>query len=96
MTKLASPIAAQSGVLRESYGPNAVVLDKVLAITREQFMDGVDFTVTLPNGSAETVRIEAAPTSAVDDDSVVAIVSVAPGFSCAPHPGAAWSVASAE
>ncbi|BAO86008.1 hypothetical protein [Caballeronia cordobensis] len=96
MTKLASPIAAQSGVLLESYGPNAVVLDKSLAITREQFVDGVDFTVTLPNGSTETVRIESAPTSAVDGATVVSIVSVAPGFSCAPHPGAAWSVVSAD
>jgi len=96
MTKLAAPIAAQSGVLREAYGPNAVVLDKTLAITREQFVDGVDFTVTLPSGSTETVRIASAPTSAVDSDTVVAIVSVTPGFSCAPHPGAAWSVASAE
>jgi hypothetical protein len=96
MTKLASPIAAQSGVLLESYGPNAVVLDKTLSITHDQFVDGVDFTVTLPNGATETVRIDAATTSALNDGSIVAIVSAVPGFSCAPHPGAVWSVASAE
>lgn len=96
MTKLASPIAAQSGVLLESYGPNAVVLDKTLDVSHEQFVDGVDFTVTLPNGVTETVRIDAAPTAALNDGSVVAIVGFTPGLSCATGTGAAWSVASAE
>jgi hypothetical protein len=96
MIKLEPPIAAQSGVLLEAYGPNAVVLDKTLDISRKQFIDGVDFTVTLPNGATETVRLESAPTGPARDGSIVAVISVTPGFSCAPQPGAVWSVASAE
>ncbi|WP_175787190.1 hypothetical protein [Burkholderia anthina] len=97
MTKLASPIAAQSGVLIESIGPNAFVLDKTLDVSREQLIDGVEFTLTLADGNTETVRVSTVSTSAHRQaPGVVAIVTAAPGFLFAPHPGTPWSVASSE
>lgn len=75
-------VAPQSGVVILSIGPNAVKLDKPLNVDKDQVSKGVSITLVI-NGKQESRRVLTARDG---------IVSVGEGFSCAPHPGTAWSV----
>jgi hypothetical protein len=94
-------VTPQSGLVLQSYGPNCLVLDRVLDINNQQIAVGADLTLTLPNGTTATRRITTVSTTArppgVADTTptTVAFVTYFPGYSFALHAGTSWAVAGA-